>query len=510
MSRCQLKWSLAAFTLLSGLVPTFLFASEKADLGTDQLLIQLEEVSPAAGTSSDSLWADACKILGKSMTSGTGPWGMGPFKSYTCGPRTADAKLADRFDWTLSVALAGDKVNLTLHLRGATQTIANVSYVAGKYGLELLDAPEFTLMLAASLIDQMPFAMRIDKAHYNREKKALVAKSPAKGDKLPAPYQKLTVFSLVFDKKNGIFRPHVVATATRGEKNKPNAVYAWKLSNDLPANSVLWAQSSDGRASQAEKLSELIATNAARLTERNSSIVGKLGLYKISDAVTDSAGSGYAGVRYGHSIFNGPVIGEMSIYSFITELRGAPLEGLRFYYDIWPKVERDATEGALLFEGHRAVLGWSFGIDSKWLVDRIDLVPKFSNWTIKANFATMQTDGEIETTPFNAKGVLGLGLELGMEKRLIWGTHARAWISSDFGGSAITKKSTTVTDQRAGTDIIFKGPNLISDVNISFLAFSFYENVSIAIDKNADGTTPDVNALSYKVAYLGGGIAISW
>jgi hypothetical protein len=248
---------------------------------------------------------------------------------------------------------------------------------------------------------------------------------------------------------------------------------------------------------------------------RNESVAGKLGIYKLGEIMTDSVASGFVGLRYGHSIFQGQVIEDMSFIGLLVELRGSPLDGLRFYYDIWPETKGDAEAGAVHFDGSRVVFGWSFGLDLSTFIDRVDIVPKIGRWSVKALFREpLPTGVGSEDITFEVKNSLSLGLEAGIEKELS-PILARGWMSRDFGYNPLQKgATTTVTNTRAGLDALIRGPSyglFGRPVNLSFLVFGFYENV--ALEKDLDEADPAViviDRIEYDVGYLGGGIALSW
>jgi hypothetical protein len=230
----------------------------------------------------------------------------------------------------------------------------------------------------------------------------------------------------------------------------------------------------------------------------------------LADAAAKILDPGFVGVRYGRSVSSGQLSRKFYALSLLTELRGAPLDGLRLYADLWPKVSEEALTGPTSFSGSRVVLGWALGAELGGIVDRIDLVPKIGVWSMKTQFKLPSTDGTIADYDFNFASGLSTGVELGVEKQLISKALLRLWLGADFSsisGAAATKAK--INELRVGTDVHVKVLTL-GPVNWSLLAFGQYEQIQLSKSYSDNTQESVLRSIRLNLGMIGGGLAISW
>lgn len=493
-----------------------------ADFGEGELAVVLAADAPAT-LAADELWDDACAMLADKLAPGKGPYGFGVFPAHSCHRGKTDAA-----GWQLRVSQKDGKATVALYAEAKGKPLAQTSFEAKEHTLRFLGDEDFAELVAADLLDQLPAALRVAPSLYSESDRtvSLPVRDGKSSFGLPPPPAKLALYELEpVDGTRG-FRARKLAEAKRydrktksapGRRAKVEGELVYKLSTKTPlelGDRQVWAHSAAGRRSNGKALKKALKEAEVALAARFDSLLGKVGLLSLGNIVSGSVSSGFVGLRYGHSIFRGAVIEDISMIGLLVELRGAPLDGLRFYFDSWPTVNADADAGAILFKGSRAVFGWSFGLDLGGLVDRVDLVPKIGRWSVRTVFADIDENGERIEVPFDVSGALSLGIEAGAESSFDW-MLMRFWVARDFGYNPFDKsKTTTVTNTRAGLDALVRGPvfGLFgSPVSLSFLGFALYENVDLRKKKSEDEEeSVTIDGVTYNVGYLGGGFALAW
>jgi hypothetical protein len=506
-----------------------------------RLVLDLDEAEAARLEAADH-WDAACEALATALAPGSGPWGLGLFAEHECAT-SVPAKL-DPATWLLVVRSERDGRGAALRLRlmrhppgkketGAkadAATEASVSIDGGAGGLALLADAAVASLVAAQLLDAAPAMGVVTPAMLGDKKRVLLGAAPLASaggaSALPAPPARLLLYRLRYDAARKLYRPTFVAeaklegaadeegAATRAKKRRRPR---WRLTSEAPLelddDAPIFLHATTGRRGRAAQLAPRVRKAVQVKRDERESLAGKLGVLQLGNLVSGAVASGFLGVRYGHSVTAGQVVGKMSIVSALFELRGAPLDGLRLYYDRWPEARESATLGAVSFSGERTVLGWSFGFGPFGPVDRVDVVPKIGRWSIGTKFLVDVGTDEPTAVDFSVNHALSLGIEGGAEAA-VGSTLVRGWLARDFGVNPLEKDGTSVTDTRAGLDAFVTGPRLgVAGVpfHLSFLAFTFYEIVSLTRNKAPDG--PDeivVSGIDYNAAYVGGGLALSW
>lgn len=498
------------------------------------------------------LWTEGCAKIGDALLAGKGPWGYGAFKSFGCyrGKKhvAGDVNEAKADAWTLTVVDGVDEVGFTISRRG--KKIAQVRMPPSEYTLNFLEDAEFADLIAFSLLDAMPMALRISSTTKESGKDKFAGRHWSAGTSkafkydVPPPPVELVLYRLSWDRKRGLWRSQVVGTASRGkvvapkqtkEKKKTLLVggsVEYVSSVDLAAagsTGPLWAQDAAGPGSRQAELQN--ALREAHLVLDAAAKTGQLATFLDEGAglvtsLLQSAASGYVGLRYGIQVLPsegqlGRLLDKTSIFSLVAEVRGGPAKGLRYYYDKLPETKatlaaEDGSDERALLAFSRHTLGFSLGIDPGYLVDRLTVDPKLGMWEFHARLPTSQNeDGKVlRSDTFEIGRSFSLAAEVGAELLSEWYT-LRGWYAIDTGFSLL-KSGGRVTSNRLGIDAYFTAGPVFGvfglPMKTALLAFYVYEAVSIEAAKTEDPAPGEdkISGIDYSTGYAGGGVAISW
>ncbi len=450
------------------------------------------------------VWPKVCKALGGALRLNSGPWGYGIATSNDCAVVTSRPK--EFKDWSLVISASKDAIQLELHFAGIVKPLATSGFKPGEIKLDVLSKPEFVAVLIYDILEQLPMLSRLGAVTTKGNKSKIILKNQDRFKYLLPPPVEILIYTLEFEATSKIWRPHVVATARRPD-TPIGKVVTWDLDRAIPSNSgTLFLHDGSGRNWHGSMHSDVIASTYDRITTKNVASI-------MAGTVKDQFAGGFVGLRYGRSITTGQLVNKVGLFSILAELRGSPINGLRVYFDQWPSVSDTAELDAVKFAASRAVFGWSFGFSSTGIFDRMDLVPRIGRWSLLLDYNVRNRSGAIETVRFKTIGALSTGLEIGLEKD-IGPVMLRLWAADDVGSNPLLRGlSTRVDDLRAGADLLAKGFNfspLGKNINLTFLMFTLYENLSLR-KKNA-GASGEVaiNALNLQIALLGGGLAVTW
>lgn len=489
------------------------------------------------------VWDRACIAIGKSMqTGGTGPWGLGPFATFTCKEPTKKfgAGVNDSL-WRLTVSLVGKDGELSMRLahEGFEDDAIAVNLGRSIDPLELLQHPELTRRIAAVLTDAMPMMTRFKRIKATKGKVAnWILKYPVITDvdledagSVPPPPQTLNLYGLRWDKKSKLWRPRIVGAArlTNVVLPKVGKNAAGRATYEIePAaaaaltKSALWAH--DGRGSGANQVAWSQALDAAYAASAEAQED------RLSSPLVASAADvlGFVGLRYGKQILTGnKLLERTSFFGLLLEVRAGPLSGLQYFYDVLPptilqetSVKDLAVQSSLSWTRH--VLGYTFRLPFPFLLDSVTLTPKVGIWNLHARIpGAADALGRIdELRAFDISKALSVGAEFGGEI-LVSRAAIRPWGGLDAGFSPLGDKK-RVTSRRVGLDLYVAGPRLAflgATVRFAALGFLFVENVSLTSDdenraeavENADGVKRTVaRRIEYSAGYAGLGLALSW
>ncbi len=195
---------------------------------------------------------------------------------------------------------------------------------------------------------------------------------------------------------------------------------------------------------------------------------------------------------------------------------------LRFYFDWQPQVKVSSPAGDSSLAWSRLLLAWSFDfkvpVDFKFLANRVDLLPRLGGWSFATRLPILVNEEE-KIGSFSLKNKLSTGVEIGAEKD--WDRlSARLWYGRDIALSLFgLLGSKSVTSDRFGLDLWWEGfPKgatslLGQDLGVSFLAFSFFEDVALEDSGIGQPENPGEAAIvsvGYYQAFTGVGMALTW
>jgi len=526
--------------------------------------------SPEAGEQ----WQKACKTIGRTLQVGHGPMGMGVFEKWSCASQSGNNRQARRSEWLLTVATSNESLNITIfgpETGGGRQTMATVSLPGSNDSLRFLGDTEFADLVAMVLLDQLPVSQWItapSRTESSDAKKKTDSRSLhgpfASSDgrsirgrflrsggglepkfEVPSPPKALVVYRVRLDRESDLWRSRVEATATlkssnaapkhelrksRGDIDAVRGVHVWTVS-DSPTVSTsrlrhgLWVHNANGRGSRQQELLTILTSAQKSLAEASSR--GDLdnfmrgGIDALTSALMDTAASGYLGFRYGKQVLAGDeLLDKTSFFGFLTEIRGGPLEGLRFYYDLLPKVSADRDGFGTEISWSRFILGKSFGLELDGIIDRIDVTPKIGMWNLSATLPSVLAEDNKTVTrvqTFGVKRALSLGLEPGIESKGDW-YLMRVWAAYDIALSIGALGGGGVQSYRYGFDGYFTASPSIDvfgvPVSTAILAFFFFESIDLTDgqgkETTSDSTDERIVGVGYDGGYAGLGVVLSW
>jgi hypothetical protein len=455
---------------------------------------------------------------------------MGVFGSYSC-VKGEDELLAhdrgDRMNWRMSLKDVQGTPTIVIDDGMATGSTIALALAPSPRLAQDLAAPEVAQIVAFAVLYRLPMAMLVDRKLilpsedgtsrlpcFYRPGRAVRPKFAIREPKAP---EELALYTLFWDESRRMWVPRIAGMARRVEISTRKAVYhldekATKALEQGP----LWAHDPEGLGARRDELAHAAQTGQIDYrTHIEETLAAKL-----RRSLMESISSGYAGIRYGAEILPGDhLIEKTRFFGLLTEIRGGPLEGVRYYYDKLPEVTSkeasatDATvETSITFARHQ--LGYSFGFPLGRLVDRVTLAPKIGVW----NFRTVvEVERDlagrlVATREFNVVNALGLGGELGFE----WLSERytiKLWTGYEHG-IALIKDGASVVAVRGGFDAFFTaGPRFTIggvDFKMALLAFLLGEKVLLS-DPQARREGPGaVESFGYAAAYAGAGAALSW
>lgn len=518
-----------------------------ADLAPEALKIVLEskgsrKVSKGDGgpTIADyqKAWKRACDQLGSALTAGKGPWGFGVFSEHSCYRGKKNVGGPDKgARWVLGIV--DGKKGVTLKLSFAGSERATVTIPASLFTFSFFEDEEYADLVAFALLDQLPFGMKATMPLKGRHWRAGLSKTFK--FKVPEAPEELVIFGLAWDSKVSAWRSRVVGTAKRDKVTAPRKKkdgkntllvgggVSYAVPEDVAAelkDGNYWAQDARGPGARKAELAKIIkdAHLTLETAAANGSLLDFLGGASASILANlfRSAAFGYVGMRYGLEVLPGnDLLKKTHIFSLLVEIRGGPLKGLRYYYDKLPLTEitlknLDGPQGKASIAWSRHVLGYSFGLNPGFLLDRITIDPKLGMWRFDAALPVPNEDDPdaIRVAKFSLGKTFSLALEIGGELLSDWYT-LRGWYSID-GGYSLLKSGGTVRSNRFGADAFFTAGPTFPIFGIPFktalLGFYVYESVNVSTGEKEELQPGEVaiSSVPYSAGYVGGGVLITW
>ena len=525
--------------------------------------ISISENLIAGQPKKKAAWDKACATLANAFHEGGSLWESSPGTSSLC-------KIANR---TVAVAgapkapVAGGSANtfrVKVEVRGTSETIDFVLTLpaAGKapaipativsiplteWSSEFLSDQEFATLIAYAMLDATPFLGRLNRAALSLKTGELrLAEYTQKKFKTRKfdqidPLPGLSFYRLQRDQDSGrFFAAHcgdaklikiekIKSTSGIGAAARsgfmPTARYSMdkKLIGYGADADRIWFHSADGAGGQKDKLTAAISEAHQRLVSAaRSGLLKNLfskGYDSISDLMFQTAASGYFGLRYGKQLLTGDLLLERaSMYGLLVEVRSGPLNGLKFYYDKFPKTSGESNGSTLGLEWSRLVLGKSFAFKIPLLINRVELTPKLGRYFLQSMMPidTADNGDVISTQEFNVRNQPSFSLEVAAE-RASKNYTARLWYATDRAIAFLPiVGSSAVSAERFGADLFLNsGLNFQTfgiDYVLNILVFGSYENLALVDLKAGDLQAGEisVSGIQLRSAYSGLGIVINW
>ncbi len=569
MKRIALGAGWILLFIITGLAPAALSATPDANTPTRPkssrvfspinsvaIEITISEELLAMKTKKASTWETSCSTLASALMDGAGLWESGPAGSTTCklGENAAvktGKTTAEDFNVTVRIAKAGDSIGFWVgtNLAGPPQKNSRpvLTIPSSEWAPEFLSEQEFASLIAYALLDGSPILNRLDPSKVSL-KGGELRLSMYKEQKFQTrkflqvdPLQNIVFYRLERDSNSGrlvathlgegklikVEKIKVKAGSGSGSRTflVPSAKYSFdqKLKDNFDPGTRIWIHSPEGAGSQGKKMATAISEAHERLMDAaRSGLLNRFfskGYDSISDLLFQTAASGYVGLRYGTQLLKGDKLLEnAATYGLLVEIGSGPLNGLKFYYDKFPKTTYVSGDSTLDMEWSKFVLGKSFSIKFPVFFNRVEVTPKLGRYYLTTTQPIEFDDSGAATSTqkFVAKDQPSFSLEVSAE-RITKHYTGRVWYALDRAISFLPVLGTSaVSAQRMGADLfVNSGLQFRSfgvDYSLNILGFTSYENLKIEDLKSGELAPGEVSvsAIQLRSAYAGLGLVIKW
>jgi hypothetical protein len=238
----------------------------------------------------------------------------------------------------------------------------------------------------------------------------------------------------------------------------------------------------------------------------------KPGASEFFSELKQATAAAYVGFRYGISIAEpeSKLAAKLRLYSFLAEIRGGVLTGLRFYYDIVPMVSAEVDGQSQAIGWRRALLGWAFEFGPLAIIDKLHLTPKLGRYTVDSRLLLGENSaGEPVVGDLRIREGLSTGLEADVELAAFF-YIVRLWAARDVSDLGIAKApAETVSSTRLGLDLFLKGPgfgHFGGKASLHYLLFAYNEQVTLK------GRHPDADhsVITLEIPFAGFGLSLAW
>lgn len=446
----------------------------------------------------------ACEGLGKSFVIKRGLFRHGIVRTVSCfeGEKALSTKFTDKeHDWLLRVTKdKTEKWQFEMFYQDEQEPQAKLTLPDGEKMLAALNDPAVQKTIAAQMMDALPMSRLIDQ----KTIKSRLAFDGRKVENLPSPPDEYNIFSLEYVPGARVWVPKVVGQAKKTKKSKKVVRWDVTLEQELEPGKTYWAQGPLGRGQYAKNFEDSLGVALAKHGIKSDFLSQSI------EALYDTLASGYVGLRYGYPMTKGDnLITKAAMVGILTEVRGGPLEGLRWYWDFAPEIKEKVNGQETSYTWSRPTLGWSFGLHLPWFIKRIDVTPKVGVMDFDASFLVDTPNGK-EARRFRLKNASNFGLELGIESTAPW-FLVRFWGASDVSGVVDLGGSGTVTSLRGGIDTVWDFYKISDAFELSVLVFGFGERLTLGTnDKEENPTDIKIESVSFNMAFIGAGILLTW
>jgi hypothetical protein len=491
-------------------------------------------------------WKDVCKSLTRAFHEGNAIWESSPSVYTRCSLAGREsfalgAKTNTALPLTLSMKMDGDFIRMNLGLNTART----------EWSAQFLSDDEFSSLIAVALLDGLPALGRLDRSRISNGGTTL-SLAEFKGQTFSVrkfdainPLARIAFYSLYIDPVSGRFFAEHLGEAqyrkTEKVKFQSNAgadkrtafintaryTLDPKARTGITGSSRVWFHNSDGSGKRSKDLLAAVESAHERLTSAaRSGLLSNLftkGYDSISDLLFQTAASGYVGLRYGKQLLRGDMPADKlvengAIYGLLVEVRSGPLNGIKFYYDKFPKQEVSTGGADTSLEWTRFVLGRSFSFKLPRFINRIEVTPKLGRYYLSSRqpIETSENGNTTATQDFEIRNQPSVSLEFSAERADKIYT-ARAWYAIDRGIPFLPViGSSAVSSERAGVDLFLNSSLDFKIFGVDYifnvLAFGLYENIDIE-DLKLDDLEPGevaVSGVTLRAAYAGIGLVLNW
>ena len=446
-----------------------------------------------------------CKNIATALSVKKAMWGYGVVGRYRCihgkkrlkGPAKFSAK------WRLLVTNEDDLTSFSLESierKGKKRYFIPLARVDLSYSdtlKEALKKPNISVLLATRLLDEAPYAFLVDPTQ---------KKHTIKRQFRATPPSRFAVFSHRF-LENRAAESRLIATLARAGRKGPS--YRLHLQDPYyDGRKRYFAQNKEGRG----KKSWLLESRLNRFLRKYDSRV-------VIKNLLDILSGGFAGVRYGTPLTKGDtIVAKSPMLGIFTEVRGGPLAGLRWYWDIGPEVEEVVNGLKTSITWSRPSFGWAATfrlMESDALSFELDLTPKVGLMDLDGRFIVTSNQTEKDTiASFITKNAFTVGIDGGITWKSPW-FLIRTWGASDLQAlSSYGNSNSSVSSIRAGLDTFWDLFTMWEMFEFTLLGFVAGERLSIerdlqdALDNQTDGV--GIQGLSFITLYAGLGVTLQW
>lgn len=498
-----------------GIWCSFTMESFAGSVNKANIKIVLEESilpkDPKENAQIKKAWPNACKVFGESFLVRRNYFGHGIAENYECflgKQRLNGTSKIGKPDWTVQITAEGEGWLMQVFYKDKPKPETLTPIPKTPKMIEAMIDPKVSRLLALQVMDSLPMARVVSP----QELSTGITYTPEQGfdrKDIPAPIKEYNVYTLKFIDSQKVWAPKIIGKATL--ESSSDGSNKWKMDLVAAPNDtvIYWAQSSNGRGSEARNINSKL--NSVLIRHGVDASIFDKGI----QALYDTLASGYVGARFGYPITKGDsIISRSMMVGILAEIRGGPFEGLRWYWDFAPEIKEKASNGETLsFTWSRPSIGWSFGLNIPWFIKRIDVTPKLGVLDLDAKVPIDTGNGSTVPGTFRMKNSTNLGLELGIEAPYPW-FLVRLWGASDVSGIVDVGGSGTMTSLRGGLDTYWNFYKISRYFDLSVLVFAFGERLSLTQDekdkKVVSGTNLKIEGVSYNLAFFGLGAVLTW
>lgn len=423
--------------------------------------------------------AAACKNLTQGLTRRVLPVGDPTFKPGRCQwiDVKALAGAQKKAGWYATLRLDEVPPHLALTWRPAAKAdLVDLATVPlPKLDIETLMASSDVLKHAGSLaLSSSPIAALLDIAKLKKDsEQPLTLKSVGR----KASYQpaSVRVYALAWQPQAKEWDPRVYADLTFED-----GTYQGVWQRQLPAKTrYVFVHDTAGPAAAAavwrERLDAAVIASESRL---NSLVTARSSLPRGMALIDDY---GHVGVRLGQQLASGSeLIADAKYLGVYLEATGGYIGGLRLSFELVPQVAVQIDNQQQEFGWSRYALGYTFGFNIGYLIDRIELTPRASMWALKV-VVPYEDSADAVPEDFVVDNQISQGISVAIIS-LFGDFMVKPYYARDIEMpfSALKVGSSVVQTTTVGGDIYYSRPSWrIGGRPIGVLAFAMGEKISI-------------------------------